>query len=87
MRSTAGQAAKFSWDEFYQKTIRGPLLGASEGSSVFDKRVIDGAVMGIGTTIRSVGSRLRLTQSGVVGNYAVALVLGVALVIALVLFV
>ncbi len=43
--------------------------------------------MGIGTTIRSVGSRLRLTQSGVVGNYAVALVLGVALVIALVLFV
>lgn len=78
---------KYNWDEFYQKTIRGPLLGASEGSSVFDKRVIDGAVMGIGTTLRSVGSRLRLTQSGVVGNYAVALVLGVALVIALVLFV
>ncbi len=83
----AAASRKFSWDEFYQKTVRGPLLGASEGSSVFDKRVIDGTVMGIGTTLRSVGSRLRLTQSGVVGNYAVALVLGVALVIALVLFV
>jgi NADH-quinone oxidoreductase subunit L len=78
---------KYNWDEFYQRTIRGPILGASEGSSTFDKRVIDGSVMGIGTSLRAIGSRVRLTQSGVVGSYAVALVLGVALVIALVLFV
>jgi NADH-quinone oxidoreductase subunit L len=78
---------KYAWDEFYQKTIRGPILGASEGSSVFDKRVIDGGVMGLGDSMRRAGSRLRLTQSGVVGSYAVGLVLGVAFVIALVLFV
>jgi len=45
-------------------------------SSVMDRRIIDGAVNGVGTLVRAGGSRLRAVQSGYVRNYALAVVLG-----------
>ncbi len=78
---------KYNWDEFYQRTIRGPLLGRiAPGMARFDAGVVDGTVNGIASVTRGSSNRLRWIQSGVVQNYAIAFVLGVALVVALVLF-
>jgi len=41
-----------------------PLMVSARMSAVFDNRVIDGAVDGLATTIRSVGNRLRGAQRG-----------------------
>ena len=69
----------------YERTIRGPLLGRiAPGMARFDAGVLDGAVNGIAALTRGSSQRLRWTQSGVVQNYAIAFVLGVALVLGLV---
>jgi NADH-quinone oxidoreductase subunit L len=44
---------------------------------VFDRRVIDGAVNGVGNTAREAGGILRYIQSGNVQRYAVFLFVGV----------
>ena len=80
-------AAKYHWDEFYERVVRRPLIGgAAEGMAEFDADVVDGAVNGMGTGARASAGRLRLLQTGFVGSYALAIVLGTALVLALVLF-
>ncbi|MGE5741387.1 MAG: NADH-quinone oxidoreductase subunit L [Candidatus Aminicenantes bacterium RBG_16_66_30] len=48
---------------------------------VFDERAVDGAVNGVGRTNLAVSSVLRRLQTGHIYNYALAVVLGVALVI------
>ncbi len=39
-------------------------------------RVIDGAVNGIGVAFRTGGDKLRIVQTGLVRNYALAILLG-----------
>jgi NADH-quinone oxidoreductase subunit L len=65
-------------NDFYSNVIVGPAkLGAAFTAYVFDKRVIDGAVNGIGTLV-SLGARAgRRVQTGLVRNYALAFLLGV----------
>jgi NADH-quinone oxidoreductase subunit L len=75
---------KYFVDEFYDATVVNPMI---DGSRVFlwrvaDARIIDGAVNGAGTVARSVGSLLRLAQSGYIRNYAAWVVGGSILVIA-----
>ena len=78
---------KYNWDEFYERTIRRPLLTLlAPGMARFDQDVVDGAVNGMGGVTRAASGRLRRLQTGVVQSYAVAIVIGVALVLALVLF-
>lgn len=80
-------AAKWNWDEFYEATVRGPLVDRSaKGMSLFDSRIVDGIVNATGFIVRGVAQILRLFQTGVVQNYAVALVIGVLLVVSLILF-
>ena len=43
--------------------------------------MIDGAVNGIGRTFRGVGGGLRKVQTGLVRNYALAIVLGAVLLL------
>ncbi len=80
-------AGKYFLDELYDRTIVRPLIdGAAEGSARFDERFIDGAVNGLGRIANGAAGVLRRVQTGVVQNYALALVLGVAIVLALMIF-
>jgi NADH-quinone oxidoreductase subunit L len=64
-------------DELYQKTIAHPGRALSQWlASVFDAKVIDGAVNGVASLVRAGGSRLRVVQSGFVRSYALAVALG-----------
>ncbi len=57
--------------------------GVSRLAIVFDEGAVDGAVNGIGRAHLSVSSVLRRLQTGRIYNYALAVVLGVVLVIML----
>jgi NADH-quinone oxidoreductase subunit L len=52
----------------------------------FDTSVVDGTVNIVGKGTRGVGGLLRYLQTGAVQHYAVAILLGVVLVLGLVVF-
>jgi NADH-quinone oxidoreductase subunit L len=58
--------------------------GLSRVSMLFDGRIVDGAVNGVGRVHLAVSSGLKRLQTGFVYNYALAVVLGVVLILALV---
>jgi NADH-quinone oxidoreductase subunit L len=80
---------KYFVDEIYDGAIVGPIV---EGSSTVlwrgvDVGLIDGAVDGVGAWSRSVGSALRLIQSGNIRSYAAWVVWGsVVAIMAMVYF-
>ncbi|HET6568484.1 MAG TPA: NADH-quinone oxidoreductase subunit L [Rhodothermales bacterium] len=79
---------KYYWDEAYQKGVVAPVVeGSREGLAPFDQRVVDGAVNGLAKLAYGAARGLRVVQTGIVQNYAMAVVLGVVLVVALMLFV
>ncbi len=79
-------AQKWRWDEFYEAVVRKPLInGAAEGMADFDAAVVDGAVNGTASVARGSSLRLRLLQNGLVQSYALAIVVGVVLVVLLML--
>jgi NADH-quinone oxidoreductase subunit L len=47
---------------------------------IADVRIIDGIVNGLGISARNLGGALRLTQNGVIENYAVGIALGAVLI-------
>lgn len=78
---------KYNVDEIYEGGIVNPLVKFSDrGLYVFDMRVVDGFVNMVGGLMKLTGSIFRYVQTGMVGNYAFALVLGVVLIIYLLLF-
>ena len=78
---------KWLWDEAYDATVVNPVVeGSRQGLAPFDKRGIDGAVMGFAGGVRQLAGRLRGVQTGVVQTYALGIVVGVVAVVALVLF-
>ncbi len=79
---------KYFWDEAYDKGVVKPVLRSSyDGLSPFDQYVIDGAVNGLARLTQRTSGALRRIQTGVVQNYALAITLGVALVLGLMLLV
>ena len=81
-------------DRFDRRVIDGLVDGAaamargvSRLSILFDEGVVDGAVNGVGRAHLAASSLLRRLQTGFVYNYALAVVLGAALVITLVIVV
>jgi NADH-quinone oxidoreductase subunit L len=48
---------------------------------VVDTRIIDGAVNGVGFGIGAVSQRLRHVQTGLVTNYALAIALGMVVLV------
>jgi NADH-quinone oxidoreductase subunit L len=77
---------KYFVDEAYDRAFVRPVLGsATYGLAPFDKYIIDGLVNGAGALTRGVGKLLSFLQTGVVQGYAVAIVLGVVLVLWLML--
>jgi NADH-quinone oxidoreductase subunit L len=73
----------FYVDDFYGGAIVGPAkLGAAFTAYVFDKRVVDGAVNGLGVAVGALARSGRRVQTGLVRNYAVGILLGAAAVLA-----
>ncbi len=75
---------KYYVDEVYDATVVDPVIGGS--STVLwrgiDVGVIDGAVNGIGSEARGMGTILRMLQSGNIRNYATWVVFGSVLLVA-----
>jgi len=81
-------ADKYYWDEFYNEVVVDTLIDgiARKGLAAFDDTVVDGTVNGVADAAQNSSGLLRRTQTGIVQNYALALVLGTVLVIGLMLF-
>ncbi len=78
---------KIDWDFwhdfFHNNVLRDTFLALADFlGSVLDPKGVDGIVNGIGKTARSLANGLRTIQTGNVGNYALSLFLGVALLVA-----
>ncbi len=83
----AWAAGLYHVDDFYRRTfVRLIIDGSEKGLAPFDQQVVDGAVNGVARLTRGLSRVLRLLQTGLVQSYAVAIVFGVVLVIALMLF-
>jgi NADH-quinone oxidoreductase subunit L len=69
----------FYYDEGISRAVDGPIRGfAGWVAWVVDSRVIDGAVNGVAQLVRDTGEGFRKLQTGLVRNYALAVVLGTA---------
>jgi NADH-quinone oxidoreductase subunit L len=53
----------------------------ADGAAAFDRNVIDGAVNGVGVTVRDTGGIVRRLQTGYVRNYALGITAGAVLVL------
>ena len=70
------------WDDFYDATIARPLAkAASFSDTVVEDKIIDGGVMGLASGVRRSAEGVRKVQSGFVRHYALATVLGVAVIV------
>jgi NADH-quinone oxidoreductase subunit L len=73
------------YDESIAAFTGGPGRAGFEAVTAFDEKVVDGAVNGVGVVARTVGGRLRATQTGYVRNYALVVAFGAVLLVALLL--
>jgi len=70
------------WDDAYDALLGRPLTRVAHVSSeVVEDRVIDAAVEGLGGSVRRSGEGIRKLQSGLVRQYALAMVLGVTVIV------
>jgi NADH-quinone oxidoreductase subunit L len=75
---------KWRIDEIYQDVFVKPLRGfANFLWQIVDVRIIDGAVNGVGLGIGAASQRLRRVQTGLVTNYALAIALGMVVLVAI----
>jgi len=78
---------KYRLDEFYEGLVVQPVVKFSDRFlAVFDMKVLDGIVNFTGGLARFLGGLLRAFQTGVTTNYALFLIIGVILVLALMIF-
>jgi NADH-quinone oxidoreductase subunit L len=82
------KAAQNKWyvDEFYNWTLRRPLLVLAHLFYLIDKLIIDGLVDLFGAVPRAAGQGLKPAQSGVMHGYAVGMACGLALLAVVALF-
>ena len=70
------------WDDVYDDAIGKPLTVASQfGEDVIEPNIIDGAVNAVAVIVRRSADGLRKVQSGFVRQYALAMALGLAVII------
>jgi len=79
---------KYYWDDFYDNVVVETVIDGigRKAFAAFDTHVVDGAVNGVARVAQRASGALRLVQTGIVQNYALGLVFGVALVIGIMLF-
>jgi NADH-quinone oxidoreductase subunit L len=72
----------YYFDSGISRLVGGPIRTASQWlSGIFDLRIIDGAVNGLGRLFRGMGTGLRKVQTGLVRQYALGVVLGAVLLL------
>ena len=78
----------YYWDEFYDDVVVDSLINGigRKGFAAFDTAVVDGAVNGVADAAQNASGLLRRVQTGLVQNYALALTLGAALLVGLMLY-
>jgi NADH-quinone oxidoreductase subunit L len=69
------------YDEAVGAFVGGPGEAGFEGVAAFDRTVVDGAVNGIGASVRGGGGLLRRLQPGFVRSYALGVTAGVVVVL------
>ena len=70
------------WDDLYDAVIGRPGQALARFSAtVVDGRIIDGAVNGVASLVRSTGTGVRRLQTGYVRNYALGISLGMAVIV------
>lgn len=75
---------KYNLDEFYEGLVINPLVRFSDkGLAKFDMKFVDGVVNTVGGFVRLFGSVFRYIQTGVASSYALALVVGVLIVLSM----
>ncbi|NIS80973.1 MAG: NADH-quinone oxidoreductase subunit L [Anaerolineales bacterium] len=76
------------WHDWFHDSVlaRAFREGTRWLNDAFDLRVIDGAANGLGDLTKGVAARLRLLQTGYVRNYALAVLVGVLLILSYFLF-
>jgi NADH-quinone oxidoreductase subunit L len=80
-------AAKYNLDEIYEGYIGNPIVRFSDRVlAVFDMRIVDGFVNALAGTVKLFGSLFRYIQTGVTSSYAMALVIGVVIVLSVLIF-
>jgi NADH:ubiquinone oxidoreductase subunit 5 (subunit L)/multisubunit Na+/H+ antiporter MnhA subunit len=72
-------------DAAYASFMGGPGRKAFEAVAEFDRRVVDGAVNGVATVVRTSSSGLRRAQSGYIRNYALGISIGAVILLGFVL--
>jgi len=78
---------KYYVDELYEAAFVNPLVKGSEAVYYnFDLPVIDGAVNGSARTMNFFGRILSLIQTGLIRDYALIFILGVAIILGLIVF-
>lgn len=78
--------SSYYWDKFYDRTLVRPVIGgAQKAFAPFDQHIVDGLVNAAGRIAMVFGWLFGRLQTGVVQNYALAIVLGTVLIIALLL--
>lgn len=78
--------SSYYWDKFYDRTLVRPVIGgAQKAFAPFDQHIVDGLVNAAGRIAMVFGWLFGRIQTGVVQNYALAIVLGTVLIIALLL--
>jgi NADH-quinone oxidoreductase subunit L len=75
---------KYYIDEFYMFFIKNGFFVLSAGIKWFDRHVVDGAVNLAGLGIRWGGSKLKLSMTGRVQNYALVIFCGLIAIVAVV---
>ncbi|MDZ4665428.1 MAG: NADH-quinone oxidoreductase subunit L [Bacteroidota bacterium] len=69
---------KYYVDEIYDAIVRKPLDAISTMFYKFvDKQIIDGIVEGVGSSVKGIGSVVRLAQQGDISFYIITMMLGV----------
>jgi NADH-quinone oxidoreductase subunit L len=81
------QVLRRAWyiDDVYDTLIGRPGEVFARAASVFDRKVIDGAVVGVASSVRRAGNGLRKVQTGFVRQYALGIVVGTVLLLAFML--
>ncbi len=70
------------WDDFYDATIGRPLTEAARfGDAVVEPRLVDGAVTAVAVGVRRSAEGVRKVQSGFARHYALAMVLGLSVIV------
>jgi NADH-quinone oxidoreductase subunit L len=75
-------ADAWRYDSAVSAIVGGPGRAAFGGVAAFDAKIVDGAVNGIGTEVRTASGLLRKIQSGFVRSYAFVIGLGAVVVLA-----